>query len=348
MPLNALCIVVLLLTPKFVAAELSYCVSNGVLQQQDTVKVRKSFQQNARLQIVRDSLNTNETIFTTTKKDVADTFFRALAVVSDSLKYAKDTVVVRTLGEMPLSNNAITDIIKYKAQDSIAMEPSGKHAFIYKKGSIDYQDLKLKADDISVDFDKQILYAQGAPDSVGTVKGKPIFKQGDTEYHAEKIIYNINTQKGIINGVITQEGEGFLHGNKVKKLNDSIMCLNSGMFTTCNHADPHFAIKFTKSKLITNDKIVTGPAYLSIGDVPTPLVVPFAFFPFTKGRSSGLIIPSYGWANNRGFYLRGGGYYFAINDYIDLLLAGDIYTNLSWALNPKTKFIRLVLLLRKI
>lgn len=329
---------VLLLLPKFLTAELSYCILDSNYLRQDTLKTRKSFQQNVRLQIVRDSSEKNRNILTNVKKHIPDTLSSVKVVVNDSLKYSNDTIDVDTLGEIPLSSNAITNMIKYKAQDSIAMEPNGKHAFIYKKGIIDYQDLKLKADNISVDFDKQILCAQGAPDSAGKIGGKPIFKQGDIEYHAEKIIYNINTQKGIINGVITQEGEGFLHGNKVKKLNDSIMCLNSGMFTTCNHADPHFAIKFTKSKLITNDKIVTGPAYLSIGDVPTPLVVPFAFFPFTKGRSSGLIIPSYGWANNRGFYLRGGGYYFAINDYVDLLLAGDIYTNLSWALNPKTNY----------
>ena len=336
LPPNALFIVVLMLIPDFLSARISCCVSNISFEQQDTTKTRKSFQQNGRLQIVSDSLS----LSAATKIHVSDTHSPKNIIVKDSLKHILDGAleVADTLKEMPLSKNAITDIIKYKAQDSIAMELNSKMAFIHKKGSIDYQDLNLKADDISVDFDKQILYAQGAPDSAGKIKGKPIFKQGETEYNANKITYNINTQKGIINGVITQEGDGFLHGDKVKKLNDSVMCLNSGMFTTCNHAEPHFAIKFTKSKLLTNDKIVTGPAYLSISDVPTPLVVPFAFFPFTKGRSSGLIIPSYGWANNRGFYLRGGGYYFAINDYFDLLLAGDIYTNLSWAINPKTNY----------
>ena len=263
-----------------------------------------------------------------------DSVLQAKKVMNDT------SIVVDSLGdyELPLSENAITDVIKYTAQDSIAIEPNTKLAFIYKKGSVDYQDLKLNADDISVDLDKQILYAQGMPDSAGKMRGRPIFKQGETEYNANKITYNINSQKGIITGVITQEGEGFLHGDKVKKMNDSIMYLNSGRFTTCNHAEPHFALEFSKSKLITGDKIVTGPAYLSISDVPTPLVLPFAFFPFTKGRSSGVIIPSYGWADNRGFYLRGGGYYFAINDYMDLLLAGDIYTNLSWAINPKSNY----------
>ena len=186
----------LLLLPKFLTAELSYCILDSNYLRQDTLKTRKSFQQNVRLQIVRDSSEKNRNILTNVKKHIPDTLSSVKVVVNDSLKYSNDTIDVDTLGEIPLSSNAITNMIKYKAQDSIAMEPNGKHAFIYKKGIIDYQDLKLKADNISVDFDKQILCAQGAPDSAGKIGGKPIFKQGDTEYHAEKIIYHINTQKG--------------------------------------------------------------------------------------------------------------------------------------------------------
>ncbi len=267
-------------------------------------------------------------------KNGSDTLIQNL--ILDTVK-KKDTIS-DTLQELPLSKNAIMTVIKYKAIDSIAMEPKNKMAFLYKSGNIDYQDLNLKADDITVNFEEQLLKAKGVPDSLGKVKGRPLFKQGETEYNANEITYNINSQKGIILGVITQEGEGFLHGDKVKKINDSIMYLSSGRFTTCNHAHPHFAIELSKSKLITNDKIVTGPVYISISDVPIPLGLPFAFFPFSKGRSSGIIIPSYGWANERGYYLRGGGYYFAFNDYIDLLLAGDIYTNLSWAINPKSNY----------
>lgn len=312
-----------------VSARANYAMSANACLPDDTTKVVGK-----KMQMVTSSSHKDTLV---DKKN----FVGKKNIFSDTLRRTDTAiVVVDSLAdvELPLSKNAITDIIKYTALDSIAIEPDTKHAYIYKKGTIDYQDLKLNADDISVDLDKQILYAQGAPDSAGKIKGRPVFKQGNTEYNATKIMYNINTQKGIINGVITQEGEGFLHGDKVKKVNDSMMYLNSGRFTTCNHAEPHFAIEFSKSKLITGDKIVTGPAYLSISDVPTPLVVPFAFFPFTKGRSSGVIIPSYGWANNRGFYLRGGGYYFAINDYVDLLLAGDIYTNLSWAINPKSNY----------
>jgi len=337
---KAFIFVAFMLISVMISARVNYAIPTNAYLPDDTTKTVAKKIQATTIYSPKDTTGSKKK-FVGKKEILFDSVSQQKHLFPDSLHRVDTTLVVidsLTDAELPLSKNAITDVIKYTALDSIAIEPNTKHAYIYKKGTIDYQDLKLNADDISVDLDKQILYAQGVPDSAGKIKGRPIFKQGDTEYNANKIVYNINTQKGIINGVITQEGEGFLHGDKVKKLNDSIMYLNSGRFTTCNHAEPHFAIEFSKSKLITGDKIVTGPAYLSISDVPTPLVVPFAFFPFTKGRSSGVIIPSYGWANNRGFYLRGGGYYFAINDYVDLLLAGDIYTNLSWAINPKSNY----------
>ena len=337
---KAFIFVAFMLISVMISARVNYAIPTNAYLPDDTTKTVAKKIQATTIYSPKDTTGSKKK-FVGKKEILFDSVSQQKHLFPDSLHRVDTTLVVidsLTDAELPLSKNAITDVIKYTALDSIAIEPNTKHAYIYKKGTIDYQDLKLNADDISVDLDKQILYAQGVPDSAGKIKGRPIFKQGDTEYNANKIVYNINTHKGIINGVITQEGEGFLHGDKVKKLNDSIMYLNSGRFTTCNHAEPHFAIEFSKSKLITCDKIVTGPAYLSISDVPTPLVVPFAFFPFTKGRSSGVIIPSYGWANNRGFYLRGGGYYFAINDYVDLLLAGDIYTNLSWAINPKSNY----------
>ena len=124
----------------------------------------------------------------------------------------------------------------------------------------------------------------------------------------------------------------------MKKLNDSVMYLSGGSYTTCNYAHPHFAINFTKSKLITNDKIVTGPAWLTVEDAPTPIAHPFPFFPLNKTRQSGVLIPSYGWMNYRGYYLRDGGYYFAFNDFLDLALTAELYTNLSWALEAKSNY----------
>ncbi len=241
---------------------------------------------------------------------------------------------------MRISPDAVDQLVKYRASDSVAMDLSTRRAFLYSNGVIDYGDMILEANRIEVDFGKQTLHAYGTTDTAGDAVGRPFFKQGEDEYHADTIIYNYNSQKGIIQSVITQEGEGYLHGHKVKKLNDSVMYLSGGSYTTCNYAHPHFAINFTKSKLITGDKIVTGPAWITVEDAPTPIAVPFAYFPITHDRASGLIIPSYGWMNYRGYYLKDGGYYWAINDNMDLSLLGDIYTNLSWAGEVKSNYYR--------
>lgn len=239
---------------------------------------------------------------------------------------------------MRISDNPIKETIKYKARDSVAMDLNNRHAFLYGEGNIDYESMNLQADHVEVDFDNQTLHAHGTTDTAGEVSGRPYFKQDNDEYHADTITFNYNNKKGIIQGVITQEGEGYLHGKKVKKINDSVMYLSGGSYTTCNYAHPHFAINFTKSKLITGDKIVTGPAWLTIEDAPTPLALPFAFFPITHNRASGVVIPSYGWMNYRGYYLKDGGYYWAINDNIDLALLGELYTNLSWAAEAKSNY----------
>ena len=237
-----------------------------------------------------------------------------------------------------VSRDGVHSVIKYQARDSVAMDLKSRQASLFSDGIIDYDSMLLRADRIDVDFEHHILHAHGSLDTAGKTVGRPYFKQDGTEYHADTIAFNYDTKKGLIQGVITQEGEGFLHGQKVKKINDSVMYLSGGSYTTCNYAHPHFALNFTKSKLIMGDKIVTGPAWLSIEDVPTPLALPFAFFPITKSRQSGILFPSYGWQNYQGYYLRDGGYYFAINDNWDLALIGDLYTNLSWALEGKANY----------
>ena len=238
----------------------------------------------------------------------------------------------------PISPNALNKTIKYSARDSVAFNLDSRRAFLYSDGSINYDKMLLKADQVEVDFEQQTLHAHGTLDTANHTIGRPFFKQDEAEYHADTITFNYNTQKGIIQGVITQEGDGFLHGEKVKKLNDSVMYLSGGSYTTCNYAHPHFSINFTKSKLIAGDKIVTGPAWLTIEDAPTPIALPFALFPLNKNRQSGILLPSYGWMNYRGYYLKDGGYYFAFNDNLDLSLLGEIYTNLSWALEAKSNY----------
>ena len=253
--------------------------------------------------------------------------------LSDDFEPFADTLPF--IGNSP---SALTSIVHYQAEDSISFDVNKRKAQLYTKGVIQYDGMELKADEIRVDFNSQMLYAQHVTDSNGKPVGRPFFKEGDAEYMADTIAFNYNTKKGIISGVITQQGDGFLHGSRVKKISDSVMYLNGGQYTTCNYSHPHFAINFSHSKLITGDKIFTGPAYVTIEDVPTPLVLPFAFFPMKKDRTSGILMPSYGWMNNRGYYLKDGGYYWPINDNLDLSLIGEIYTNLSWAAEAKSNY----------
>jgi len=259
----------------------------------------------------------------------------SLSATLDSLDSLNHTAALPPLAPSP---NALSSIVHYKAADSIAIDINKRKAQLYSKGVIEYDGMELKADAIRVDFDRQTLRAQPVTDTAGKITGRPFIKQGDDEYMADTIVFNYNTHKGLISGVITQQGDGFLHGSRVKRVNDSVMYLNGGQYTTCNHAHPHFAINFTHSKLITGDKIFTGPAYVTIEDVPTPLVLPFAFFPMSHDRTSGILMPSYGWMNNRGYYLKDGGYYLAINDHLDLSLIGEIYTNLSWAAEARSNY----------
>ena len=279
-----------------------------------------------------DTLQKNnvDTLGNTTQDTLGSTTQDTLGRVIDSLPKG-----LPTLRQSP---SALTSIVHYQAEDSISFDVNKRKAQLYKKGTIEYESMELKADEIRVDFNTQMLYAQHVTDSNGKFIGRPFFKEGDAEYVADTIAFNYNTKKGIISGVITQQGEGFLHGSRVKKISDSVMYLNGGQYTTCNYSHPHFAINFSHSKLITGDKIFTGPAYVTIEDVPTPLVLPFAFFPMKKDRTSGILMPSYGWMNNRGYYLKDGGYYWPINDLMDLSLIGEIYTNLSWAAEAKSNY----------
>ncbi len=260
---------------------------------------------------------------------VADSTFRVSDSILSASRARADSI---RHGEilLQLSPNAITDIIHYKAVDSVAINLDTRQATLYKEGDIHYDGMELKADEVVVDFNRQTLKARGVPDSTGQYAGRPYFKQDDAEYYADTLTFNYSTKKGIVSGVLTQEGDGYLHGARVKMVSDSVMFLSSGQYTTCNYAHPHFAINFSHSKLITGSMILTGPAYVSIRDVPTPLALPFAFFPLVKGRSSGIIVPSYGWMNGRGYYLKDGGYYWAVNDNMDLTFLAELYTNISW------------------
>jgi lipopolysaccharide assembly outer membrane protein LptD (OstA) len=224
--------------------------------------------------------------------------------------------------------------VMYKSADSLYFDLANNKTFLYHNAEIQYQNINLKADYVEIDFSTNILYASGLPDSVGVMKGTPVFTESGQSFMSSTMSYNFDSRRGYIRDVITQEGDGFLHGRAVKKMEDDITNVRHGSFTTCNLDCPHYEFRYQKAKVIPSDKIVTGPVYLVIEDVPLPLVIPFGFFPNKKGQTSGIIVPTYGESDNRGFYFENGGYYWGVNDYMELYLRGDIYTRGSWAVKP--------------
>ncbi|MBQ6072080.1 MAG: LPS-assembly protein LptD [Bacteroidales bacterium] len=252
-----------------------------------------------------------------------------------------DTVVRDSVVRHPkrISHNAVKSVVFYSAKDSTVNDLNRRYTYLFGDAVVKYEDLELRADYIEIDFKNSELYASGVADSNGNVHGSPLFIQGESRYRAHEIKYNFTTQKGKITHVITTQDEGFIHGEQIKKMGDNVAFLKNGKYTTCELDHPHYEIDFTKAKLIQHDKIVIGPAYLSFTGVPTPLAVPFGFFPLDKGRRSGFVMPSFGQSSNLGFYLQDLGYYFAINDNIDLLLGADVYTRGSWGIKAKSNYV---------
>jgi hypothetical protein len=236
-------------------------------------------------------------------------------------------------GTSELKDDAI-----YNAEDSTIFSKDQSKAFLYHNAVVEYENVILKAAFIAIDFDKKELYATPLIDSAGNIYGKPVFVEGGEEYKVDTISYNFDTKKGIVKNVHKQEGDIFTWTNKGKKMPDDITYADEGHFTTCNADHPHFRIRFKKGKIIPKDKIVTGPIYMEIGDVPVPLVIPFSYLPNKQGRSNGLIFPTYGFVANRGYSLRGLGYYRGLGSNADIALMGDIYSRGSYAVTAKTRY----------
>ena len=237
------------------------------------------------------------------------------------------------------SESAIEVQVICSASDSSFRDMSQKKIFYFGNAEAKYDDIEITAACLEFDLENSTCRAYGVVDSLGKLQGRPVFKQGETTFEAREMLYNFKTKKGIITKVWTEEQGGYLHGERVKRMDDNTINIRSGGYTTCNLKDhPHYQFKFTKAKVIPDDKIVTGPIYMTIADVPLPLALPFALIPNTKGKKSGLILPTYGESANRGFYLENGGYYWAINDNYDLQILGDIYTRGSWGLKPTFRY----------
>ncbi len=231
-----------------------------------------------------------------------------------------------------VADDMLESEIIYSARDSMPVDLDNEITYLYGDATVDYQDLHLKAEYIMIDMGKKELFASGITDSSGNTIGNPEFSQADQKFRSSTIKYNFKSKKGKIGYVITQEGQGYIHGEVVKKDAENNFYIQKGQYTTCDLDTPHFAITSNKLKVIKNNKIVTGPAYMTIEGVSTPLILPFGFFPNKKGRSSGIIFPTFGESNERGFYFQNLGYYFGFSDYLTLALKSDIYSKGSYSL----------------
>ena len=248
--------------------------------------------------------------------------------VSDSVK-RNDSITTSTI-----SKDAIESKITYKARDTIKYDFINQKVFLYGAAVVTYEDIELQAEYIELKMDSNLVFAIGVKDSTGKVVGSPVFKEGGTEYKSQSMTYNFKTEKGIIKEVITQDGEGYVHGEAVKKNPDDVVYIQNGLYTTCDEGHPHFSIWAKQLKIIPNDKIIVKPANLIIEDVNTPILVPFGIFPNKKGGKSGILVPMPGESERDGFYLFNAGYYFYMGEKADLEIEADIYSKGSYAVRP--------------
>ena len=237
------------------------------------------------------------------------------------------------------SNSTIDAPIEYQSKDSLVMLGNGT-AFLHGSGNLKYKQMDLSAEFVRVKMDSSTIYAAGVYDSINEeIKGTPVFKDGEKSYESREMTYNLKTHKAYIRRVVTEQGEGYIIADRTKKMENDELMMGGGKYTTCDdHDHPHFYLQLTKAKVKPGEYVATGPAYLVVGDVPLPIAVPFGFFPFTNSYSSGLIMPQFGDNSTRGLYLTGLGYYFALSDYADLEITGDIYTRGTWAIYAKSKY----------
>ncbi|MEG0518818.1 MAG: putative LPS assembly protein LptD [Bacteroidales bacterium] len=247
----------------------------------------------------------------------------------------KDTLINKSSLEFPVFSTARDSTIEDFSNGK-------KMMYFYGDVKVTYDNMEIKADYMAYDMDSRTVFAKGLPDSTGTLVGKPVMKEGQGSYEMESVYYNFGSRKAKIKNMITQEGEGYLHGEFLKKMPDNSINISKGKYTTCDCEHPHFYMKMTAAKVINEpgggQKTVFGPAFVVVEDVPTPFALPFGFVPKFGSRSSGILVPSYGEEVSRGFFLRGLGYYFVFGDHFDVAATADIYTMGSWGLQLNSRY----------
>ena len=270
-----------------------------------------------------------------------------LKITLDSLRNAveRDTTINMVqkldsaLNDTTRRKSALEAPVDYEAADSMVYDVKTKFAHLYGAAKVHYQNMDLTADYIRMNLDSNLVHATGVMDTVqNKLQGLPVYKQGSEEYESERMSFNFKTKKGFIENVKTSQGEGLLRAEQSKRSNDGNFYLQNARYTTCDADCPHFYLQLTRAKVVPGKETFFGPAYLVVADVPLPIAIPYGFFPFNRSYSSGLIMPTYGEETARGFYLRDGGYYFAISDRIDLKLLGEIYTKGSWGVSAESNY----------
>ena len=235
-------------------------------------------------------------------------------------------------------SNSLDAPVEFSSEDSLVYDATSRRAWLYGSSNVKYQNMNLKSDRIQMSLDSSLVHATGTADTTGNVDGKPVFTMGQDTYESDTMSFNFKTKKGFINSVYTEQQDGFLSSEQSKRDSSGVLYLQHGRYTTCDQEHPDFYIALSRAKVRPGKDVVFGPAYLVVADVPLPLAIPYGFFPFTKSYSSGFIMPSYGDESSRGFYLRDGGYYFAVSDKWDLKLLGEIYTKGSWGVSVASNY----------
>lgn len=235
-------------------------------------------------------------------------------------------------------SGALDAPVTFSSEDSMVYDAKSKVARLYGKSNVKYQNMDLSSDRIQMSLDSSLVRATGTADTTGAIFGTPVFTMGQDKYESDTMAFNFKTKKGFIYNVYTEQEDGYLSSQHSKRDSSGVLYLEHGRYTTCDQPHPDFYIALSRAKVRPGKDVVFGPAYLVVADVPLPLAIPYGFFPFTKSYSSGFIMPSYGDESSRGFYLRDGGYYFAVSDKWDLKLLGEIYTKGSWGVSVASNY----------
>ena len=284
-----------------------------------------------------DSLSLPDSLFKSDSLAVDTTLMDSLHLaINKRNKAIDDSLALDSINRT--KKNGIDSPVQFSADDSLVYVASSGMSFLYGNSHVTYQNMDLRSENIYMCMDSSLVHATGARDSLGTLYGNPVFKMGSDTYESDTMAFNFKTKKGLIQQVYTEQEDGYLTSELSKRGANGELYLQHGKYTTCDEPHPDFYLALSRAKVRPGKDVVFGPAYLVVCDVPLPLAIPYGFFPFTKSYSSGFIMPTYGDETERGFYLRDGGYYFALSDKMDLKVLGEIYTKGSWAVSTQSNY----------